>query len=81
MTEPSFDLETAGVSLTLEPGSVRLDEMGRVQLANARVLSALLSARPTGRLQAEDQNLALCGGNGYQCACPGSVALPGREPT
>jgi hypothetical protein len=70
------EIEAAAVHLTLDPQSVRLDERGRVQLRDARILNALLSATPQGDPQANDQNLALCGGNGYQCACPSSIEGP-----
>lgn len=76
MTEPT-QLTTAGVNLTLDPAGVTLDAQGRIQLADARVLSALLTARPATQ-SAEDSNMALCGGNGYQCACPSSLQDAGN---
>ncbi len=64
--------EVTGVQLTLDPNTVRLDAAGRVTLADAKVLSAILTRNrlpeALGNL-ASDSNAIGCGGNGYQCSC------------
>ena len=69
-TDPN-SLEASALQITLDPESITIDESGRISLKNAKTMSAIMAARPvgTGASLRDDQNLAICGGNGYQCAC------------
>ena len=73
MSEPTpaadSGLEPQSVQITLDPSSIEMDASGRVSLKDARVLSALMTGAPNRETAADNPNYALCGGNGYQCAC------------